>query len=89
MSDQIAGDCLQFSTYLSLFERALQSNRSEKTIWVLAIECNRKGVPSGVQALKGLYCVGDSCFPGQGVNDVAYSGTACTHRVAADIGECE
>lgn len=42
-----------------------------------------------MQALKGLYCVGDSCFPGQGVNAVAFSGMACAHRVAADIGECE
>jgi hypothetical protein len=46
-------------------------------------------VQFGVQALKGLYCVGDSCFPGQGVNAVAFSGMACAHRVAADIGKCE
>jgi prolycopene isomerase len=30
--------------------------------------------------------VGDSCFPGQGVIVVAFSGTMCAHRVAADLG---
>ncbi|GAQ80118.1 carotenoid isomerase [Klebsormidium nitens] len=44
------------------------------------------GMPFNTTALKGLYCVGDSCFPGQGVNAVAFSGMACAHRVAADIG---
>ncbi|XP_015577818.1 prolycopene isomerase, chloroplastic isoform X1 [Ricinus communis] len=38
------------------------------------------------QAIDGLYCVGDSCFPGQGVIAVAFSGVMCAHRVAADIG---
>ena len=40
-----------------------------------------------MQAIDGLYCVGDSCFPGQGVIAVAFSGIMCAHRVAADIGE--
>lgn len=40
-----------------------------------------------MQALDGLYCVGDSCFPGQGVIAVAFSGVMCAHRVAADIGK--
>lgn len=34
----------------------------------------------------GLYCVGDSTFPGQGLNATAFSGFACGHRVAADLG---
>ncbi|RRT64790.1 hypothetical protein BHE74_00052049 [Ensete ventricosum] len=38
------------------------------------------------KAIDGLYCVGDSCFPGQGVIAVAFSGIMCAHRVAADIG---
>ncbi|KAL2900911.1 Prolycopene isomerase chloroplastic [Bienertia sinuspersici] len=38
------------------------------------------------EAIDGLYCVGDSCFPGQGVIAVAFSGIMCAHRVAADIG---
>ena len=40
-----------------------------------------------LQAVDGLYCVGDSCFPGQGVIAVAFSGVMCAHRVAADIGK--
>ena len=40
-----------------------------------------------LQAIDGLYCVGDSCFPGQGVIAVAFSGVMCAHRVAADIGK--
>jgi prolycopene isomerase len=39
-----------------------------------------------LQSIDGLYCVGDSCFPGQGVIAVAFSGIMCAHRVAADIG---
>ncbi|XP_073109607.1 prolycopene isomerase, chloroplastic-like isoform X6 [Elaeis guineensis] len=38
------------------------------------------------EAIDGLYCVGDSCFPGQGVIAVAFSGIMCAHRVTADIG---
>ena len=40
-----------------------------------------------LQAIDGLYCVGDSCFPGQGVIAVAFSGIMCAHRVAADLGK--
>lgn len=36
--------------------------------------------------MQGLYCVGDSTFPGQGVNAVVFSGFGCAHRVAVDIG---
>ncbi|XP_073139054.1 prolycopene isomerase, chloroplastic-like [Henckelia pumila] len=44
------------------------------------------GMPFNTTAVKGLYCVGDSCFPGQGVIAVAFSGVMCAHRVAADVG---
>lgn len=37
--------------------------------------------------MQGLYCVGDSTFPGQGVNAVAMSGIGCAHRVMADLGK--
>ncbi|MEO0455418.1 MAG: carotenoid isomerase [Cyanobacteria bacterium P01_A01_bin.114] len=43
-------------------------------------------MPFNRTAIKGLYCVGDSTFPGQGLNAVAFSGFACAHRVAADLG---
>lgn len=36
--------------------------------------------------LPGLYCVGDSTFPGQGLNAVAFSGFACAHKVATELG---
>ncbi|GLT88394.1 hypothetical protein SLE2022_064210 [Rubroshorea leprosula] len=44
------------------------------------------GMPFNTTGIEGLYCVGDSCFPGQGVIAVAFSGVMCAHRVAADIG---
>ncbi|MEN9220249.1 MAG: hypothetical protein Q6K08_05525, partial [Thermostichales cyanobacterium GMQP_bins_62] len=50
------------------------------TPWgLLGMAFNRTGIP-------GLYCVGDSTFPGQGLNAVAFSGFACAHRVAVDLG---
>ena len=46
---------------------------------LLNMPFNRTKVPD-------LYCVGDSTFPGQGLNAVAFSGFACAHRIAADLG---
>ena len=46
---------------------------------LLPMPFNRTGV-------NHLYCVGDSCFPGQGLNAVAFSGFACAHRIGADLG---
>ncbi|MEM7554520.1 MAG: carotenoid isomerase [Cyanobacteria bacterium P01_A01_bin.84] len=45
---------------------------------LLKMPFNRTKIP-------GLYCVGDSTFPGQGLNAVAFSGFACAHRIAADL----
>ena len=44
------------------------------------------GMPFNRTVIPGLYCVGDSTFPGQGLNAVAFSGFACAHRVAIDLG---
>lgn len=44
------------------------------------------GMPMNRTAIKGLYCVGDSTFPGQGVNAVVFSGFGCAHRVLCDLG---
>lgn len=44
------------------------------------------GMPFNRTAIAGLYCVGDSTFPGQGLNAVAFSGFACGHRIAIDLG---
>lgn len=43
------------------------------------------GMPFNRTSIPGLYCVGDSTFPGQGLNAVAFSGFACAHRVAVDL----
>lgn len=43
-------------------------------------------MPFNRTEVDGLYCVGDSTFPGQGLNATAFSGFACGHRVAADLG---
>lgn len=51
-----------------------------KKLWGLV------GMPFNRTAIPGLYCVGDSTFPGQGLNAVAFSGFACAHRVAVDLG---
>ncbi|CAL8470057.1 g9599 [Coccomyxa elongata] len=45
------------------------------------------GMPFNRTAIKGLYCVGDSTFPGQGVNAVVFSGFGCAHRVLCDQGK--
>eukprot|EP00873_Tetraselmis_striata_P044416 jgi/Tetstr1/464680/TSEL_009432.t1 len=44
------------------------------------------GMPLSRTEIDGLYCCGDSTFPGQGVNAVALSGTFCAHRVGMDLG---
>ncbi|MEA5621325.1 carotenoid isomerase, partial [Cronbergia sp. UHCC 0137] len=43
-------------------------------------------MPFNRTAIEGLYCVGDSTFPGQGLNAVAFSGFACAHRIGVDLG---
>ena len=45
------------------------------------------GMPFNRTDIKGLYCVGDSTFPGQGVNAVVFSGFGCAHRVLCDLGQ--
>ncbi|MBD3880759.1 carotene isomerase [Phormidium tenue FACHB-886] len=52
---------------------------SRKLLGLLGMPFNRTVIP-------GLYCVGDSTFPGQGLNAVAFSGFACAHRIAVDLG---
>ncbi|MBD2666322.1 phytoene dehydrogenase-related protein [Richelia sinica FACHB-800] len=50
-----------------------------RKLWgLLSMPFNRTAIP-------GLYCVGDSTFPGQGLNAVAFSGFACAHRIAEDL----
>ena len=42
--------------------------------------------PQNTTPVPGLYCVGDSCFPGQGVTAVAASGAACARIVEKRAG---
>jgi prolycopene isomerase len=42
--------------------------------------------PQNTTPIPGLYCVGDSCFPGQGVTAVAASGAACARIVEKRTG---
>lgn len=44
-------------------------------------------MPFNSTSIKGLYCVGDSTFPGQGVNAVVFSGFGCAHRCGGLMGE--
>ena len=43
-------------------------------------------MPFNRTSVEGLYCVGDSTFPGQGVNAVVFSGFGCAHRALVDLG---
>ncbi len=43
-------------------------------------------MPFNTTGIKNLFCVGDSCFPGQGLNAVAFSGFACGHKIGAQLG---
>eukprot|EP00887_Chlorella_sp_A99_P000482 scaffold17.g482.t1 len=53
---------------------------SRRPLGMLSMPFNRTGI-------QGLYCVGDSTFPGQGVNAVVFSGFGCAHRVLCDLGK--
>ncbi len=44
------------------------------------------GMPFNRTSIPNLFCVGDSTFPGQGLNAVAFSGFACAHLVASTLG---
>jgi prolycopene isomerase len=43
------------------------------------------GMPFNRTSIPDLYCVGDSTFPGQGLNAVAFSGFACAHLIASTL----
>lgn len=45
------------------------------------------GMPFNRTSIPNLFCVGDSTFPGQGLNAVAFSGFACAHLVACSLGK--
>lgn len=43
--------------------------------------------PQNSTPIKNLYAVGDSCFPGQGVIAVTYSGVSCAHLMCKQFGK--
>ncbi len=43
-------------------------------------------MPLNSTGITNFFCVGDSSFPGQGLNAVAFSGFACAHKVGAELG---
>ena len=65
--------------FLNRFDGTYGPIPRRKLMGLLGMPFNRTSIP-------GLYCVGDSTFPGQGLNAVAFSGFACAHRVAVDLG---
>lgn len=54
---------------------------------VLMGQCGDWKTERSTVCVQGLYCVGDSTFPGQGVNAVVFSGFGCAHRVLCDQGK--
>tara|TARA_B100000700_G_scaffold328678_1_gene447322 strand:+ start:2722 stop:4284 length:1563 start_codon:yes stop_codon:yes gene_type:complete len=42
-------------------------------------------MPMNSTRIKNLFCVGDSSFPGQGLNAVAFSGYACAHKIGSQL----
>jgi len=42
--------------------------------------------PQNSTPVKNLYAVGDSCFPGQGVIAVTYSGVSCVQLISKKFG---
>ena len=42
-------------------------------------------MPFNTTRIENLYCVGDSCFPGQGLNAVAFSVYSCAHKIGSKL----
>ena len=64
--------------FLGRFEGSYGPIPSKKLLGLLPM-------PFNTTKIKNLYCVGDSCFPGQGLNAVAFSGYACAHKIGSKL----
>ena len=64
--------------FLGRFEGSYGPIPNKKLLGLLPMPFNTTNV-------KNLYCVGDSCFPGQGLNAVAFSGYACAHKIGSKL----
>ncbi len=79
ISHQEVGSPRSHRRFLGRFQGSYGPIPSTRLPGLLPMRFNRTGI-------KDFYCVGDSCFPGQGLNAVAFSGFACAHRIGADLG---
>ena len=64
--------------FLGRFEGSYGPIPSKKLLGLLPM-------PFNSTSIENLYCVGDSCFPGQGLNAVAFSGYACAHKIGSKL----
>ena len=64
--------------FLARYEGSYGPIPSQKLLGLLPM-------PFNTTKIKNLYCVGDSCFPGQGLNAVAFSGYACAHKIGSKL----
>jgi prolycopene isomerase len=64
--------------FLGRFEGSYGPIPSKKLLGLLPMPFNSTNI-------ENLYCVGDSCFPGQGLNAVAFSGYACAHKIGSKL----
>jgi len=64
--------------FLGRFEGSYGPIPNKKLLGLLPMPFNSTGI-------ENLYCVGDSCFPGQGLNAVAFSGYACAHKIGSKL----
>jgi prolycopene isomerase len=64
--------------FLGRFEGSYGPIPSKKLLGLLPM-------PFNSTRIENFYCVGDSCFPGQGLNAVAFSGYACAHKIGSKL----
>ena len=64
--------------FLGRFEGSYGPIPSKKLLGLLPM-------PFNTTKINNFYCVGDSCFPGQGLNAVAFSGYACAHKIGSKL----
>ena len=64
--------------FLGRFEGSYGPIPNKKLLGLLPMPFNSTNI-------ENLYCVGDSCFPGQGLNAVAFSGYACAHKIGSKL----
>ena len=72
------GTPITHKKFLGRFEGSYGPIPNKKLLGLLSM-------PFNTTKIENLYCVGDSCFPGQGLNAVAFSGYACAHKIGSNL----